>query len=255
MATVIAGGTAAHRRLLEEILAGLGSTGIKRVRIGSHVVRAVPGDLPTEEDARRASGLSLELVDPEEHDVRVEWELNLVGAALRERAMREGLEQVVWLSHSSGAGALQYGRRPDGPMSASEVEQVAIAVESAAVAAGATLEGFDLLRPLGHAWAARLRVDEPHAFLRLRFGGFMRAVRPWQDRCGRQVYIEVVDHCAEPVMTIATGGYGGRSRVRPDLGCCDPLVHVGTPTFARRRPRCPIFDEPMRQGWFSRRFR
>jgi hypothetical protein len=140
-------------------------------------------------------------------------------------------------------------------MSASEVQHVAVEIESAAVAAGATLERFDLLRPLGHAWAARLRVDEPHAFLRLRFEDFMRAVRPWQDRCGRQVHIEVVDYSAEPVLTIATTGDGGRTRVRADLACCDPLVYIGTPMSAPPPPRCPIFDEPVRQSWFMRRFR
>ena len=242
MTLVIEGGPEAHRRLLEEIFVGLGPTEIKRVRFGSHVVRAVPGDLPTPEAARRASGLSIELVDPPEDTLRVDWEMHLIGAALRERASRDGLEQVVWVKLASNAGTLEHTSSPDGPMSPPEVERLRTEVASAAAAAGAVLERLDLVCPLGHAWAARLQVEEPHAFLRLRFEDFTRAVQPWQERCGRQTYIEVVDESGQPVVIRAAFGGGGASSVPNDLACCDPSVYLGRPLYASPPPRCPVFD-------------
>jgi len=242
MTPVIEGGPEAHRRLLEAIFVGLGPTEIKRVRFGSHVVRAVPGDLPTPEAARLASGLSIELVDPSEDSLRVDWEMHLVGAALRERALRDGLEQVVWVKLASSAGTLQHASSPDGPMSPPQVERLRIEVASAAAAAGAALERFDLSCPLGHAWAAQLRVGEPHAFLRLRFEDFMLAIKPWQDRCGRQTYIEVVDQYEQLVVIRAAFGGGGSSSVPRDLACCDPSVYLGRGMLASPPPRCPVFD-------------
>jgi hypothetical protein len=240
MTPVIEGGTAAHRRLLEETFVGLGATEIERVRFGSHVVRAVPGDLPTPEAARRASGLSLELVDPTGEGLRVDWEMHLVGAALRERALREGIEEVVLVATSRGGGTLQWTASPEGPMTPSECVRLEVEVASAATAAGAQLEAFDLACPLGNAWAARLYVEEPHALLRLGFESFILAVGLWDEKCCRQRYIEIVDEGEEPALISATFANGGSTRLRRDLTCCNPFLHIG-PMFASPPPRCPVF--------------
>lgn len=238
---VVEGGTVEHRQLLESVLAGLGECGIRHVALEKWIERAVPGDLPTPEQARAASGISLRLLEPNPSTLRVDWEMRLVGPAVRERAAAEAIEQVVMLRLPSSSGTLQSVKASPSPLAPDEVKTMQTAVESAAEANGGRVEAFDVLQPLGHAWAAQIRVAEPHRFLRHDFAGFTAAVSSWRERCGNQTYIEIRDNDAQSCFTLASWLGGGASRVRRDVGCCDPLVHIGTPLLAAAPRSCPVF--------------
>jgi hypothetical protein len=138
---------------------------------------------------------------------------------------------------------LTHVRNLEAPLSRREIDRVGVEVAAAAADAGALLGGFELLRPLGHAWAARVRVDEPHAFLRHRLEGFLRAVKPWQERCGHQVYLEVLDGEDMPVLVNALYAGGGATQIRRDVMCCDRSIRLGRGLSEPPPPRCPVFVE------------
>jgi hypothetical protein len=105
MTPVIAGGTMAHRQLLEEILARLGRTDIRELALEEFLVTPAPaGDLPTPEQARAASGVSVRLVEPTNPDLRAEWHTGLAAVALCEAAARSGLDQVSGWSFQAAEG-------------------------------------------------------------------------------------------------------------------------------------------------------
>jgi hypothetical protein len=237
----IDGGSAEHRRLLQEIFARFGDTQIRRVALGRHVVRPVPGDLPTPEQARAASGVALEVLAPAGRDLRVTWEAELVATAFRAAAADERLEQVAWLQSPRGGGSLQWSRGPEPPLSEAALQGLLRDLAAAVDRSCAELERVELVQPSGHGFAFRLHVAEPHAFLRFHYRRFAAAISPWSDRCARQVYCDVRDDQEEPVLVLATHGKGGASRLRRDVECCDPFVYLGTPMFSPPVPACPVF--------------
>src|SRR5581483_4475093 len=138
VAVEIEGGSLEHRRLLHAIFERFGPTVIRRAALGRHLVRAVPGALPTPEDARRASGVSLEVVEAAAPRHRVSWEAGLVARAFRAEARAQGLEQVVMVRTPKGGWALgTWTREPVAPLSGRELQQMADDVEAAALAADA----------------------------------------------------------------------------------------------------------------------
>jgi hypothetical protein len=237
----IDGGTAQHRRVLEEIFGRFGPTGIRRLAIGRHDVRPVPGDLPTPEQARKHSGVSLQLVEPASASHRVQWEAALVANAFRAATEDEEVEQVVLVRMPKSAWALSGATRPEPPLSTAELQRMPTDVEAAVAAAGAALEYLDIVQPYGHGFALQVDVTEPHAFLRERFATFDMAIRPWRNRCGHQVYLEVRDGRDDPVLISAAYGNGGASSMRSDVACCDPFVRIGTSMFRSPVSACPVF--------------
>ncbi len=240
--TVVGDGSAAHQQLLDEIFAGLGSTEIELVRLEERAALFEAGHQPTPDQISAGSGLSLRLLKPAGGNPRVKWEMRLVAGALKERARRDRLTQIVWVDFGSGGHSLEGTHVVSGPLSESDVERMRVEIEGAAAASGATLERLDVLRPLGHTWAAQLLVQEPHSYLRRRLRGFLAAVEAWEERCGGQRYLEVRDAQQAPVLVHTQAGNAGSSSLRVDLKCCDPFVRVSRGMFELPPGTCPVFD-------------
>jgi hypothetical protein len=240
--TVIEGGSAAHRRLLGEIFSGLGQTQIQRVSLEDRPALFGPGHRPTPEEISAGTGLVLRLLEPSQRNARVKWEMSLVAAALKELALRDQLTQIVWVDFGSGGYSLRPVTGLDGPMSSADVGRMRVEIQRAADLSGATVERLDILRPLGHAWAVRLHVEEPHSYLRQQIGSFFSAVEPWRSRCGGQRFIEVWDDQSTPVLVDGKYGQGGSGGLRSDVKCCDPFLRFSRGHFTPPPAPCPVFD-------------
>jgi hypothetical protein len=235
-------GSPEQQRVLAEILAGLGDTELELVRIGEWVddfeEEESLGLVPTREEIEATRGASVVLVRPDKPGIRAEWELELAGYAFARRSSEEGLQRVVWIGSGwSGSGVFDRPRFAE-PLTERDVGDLRTTIEAAVSDSGAGLEQLDVLRPLAHAWAAILRVEEPHAFLRNRFKPFVLAVDSWRERCAGR-YIEVRD--AEGSVLVLAHARSGRSSVRHDVKCCNPVVSLGTPLEAPPTPACPVF--------------
>jgi hypothetical protein len=218
--TTVAGGSDAQRALLEEILVGLGSNRIDAIELTSLEGRG-------EQLFVRAD------------DLRTRWEARLVATAFTRRSAEAGLPKVAWLAGRDGGSTLESVPAPPAPLADSDVEAFRKDVEAAAGVA--RLEPVDILRPQAHAFALRLRVVEPHAYLRYQHRHFLEAVARWRERCDG-IYTEVVDE--KPVNVFTAGWYrhGGFAGTRGDVACCAPDLGLSRGIDEPPRPRCPVFD-------------
>jgi hypothetical protein len=235
---IIEGGFPEHRRLLAEIVGGLGEPQFAHFRLEQHTPQF--SDEVGEEQRRAASGVQLTAVGDEEPTLRGRWELRLAADALKDRAALEGLEAVVWEQDPRGGGRLSDSPAVL-PLEADEVERLHAGLSEAVVSSGAAVDAVEVLRPFGHALALRLAVDEPHTFLRLRYRELGTRLEPWLKTCGGQWLLEIVDTHDEPALGLACTRNTCSGGVRSDVACCDPLVWPSRGLFYRRPP-CPVFD-------------
>lgn len=241
MPATVEGGTPAQQRVLREILDGLGNTAIELVRLEDWVddfeEHPSLGLVPTPEEIEASRGTSVRLVEPDPAGPRADWEIGLAARAFDYRSVDEGLPPVVWLQVGTQHGSIVGGWKLP-PLDERSLEQLSADVSRAAREAGAELEYLHILRPDAHAWAVCLRVDEPHGFCRRGFRPFCEAVHHWSALCAGR-YLEVRDDGEQPVLMTANG----RSSVRPDLACCDPLGIYRRALLSPPRPRCPVFGD------------
>lgn len=236
MPVTVEGGTPAQQRLLREILAGLGDTEIELVRLEDWV-DDFEGEVPTPEEIEASRGTCVRLVKPDPAGYRPDWEIGLVARAFDYRSAEEGLPPVVWLQVGSQHGSVVSGWRRE-PLDERSLEQLSADIVRAAGEADARVGYLEILRPDAHAWAVCLRVEEPHAFCRQGFRRFHEAVEHWSQLCAGR-YLEVRDDGEHSVLMTANG----RSSLRRDLACCDPLFIIGRGIDSPPRPRCPVFGD------------
>src|SRR2546430_573663 len=85
MGVEVEGATPQQRRLVEEIVAGLGRTMIERVGIEPFATGSDGGPVSAEE-IESARGVAFRLLEPSEPSPQTEWEAWLVGLAFRDQS-------------------------------------------------------------------------------------------------------------------------------------------------------------------------
>jgi hypothetical protein len=236
----IEGASRDQEALLREILAGLGGSAIEHVRlepfdrIGWEEYEEF-GIEPSPEEIERNQGAAVVLEKPEEPDLRARWEHTLLGKAFCELSEQLGLPRVVWIQDADAGSAVGVSdvEVPEAP-SRDEIE---VAVQGAAARTGAIVDRLEILEPMGPAPAVRLAVAEPHAFLRHGLGGFLELMGHGDGRYFGS-FVQVSDGELDSVWESGHHRYGGMSRVRPDVECCDPYYR-GT-LDSPSPPRCPV---------------
>jgi hypothetical protein len=240
MGVVVEGGSPAQRRVLGEILAGLGESSLELVRLREWEQPVEGEPAPTPEEMEASRGTAIEIMRPAPAGVRAWWELHLAGYAYDFASRAAGLTRVVWLGNVRGEGDRVGELLVDRPaLSADDVAALRRDVESAAREAGAALE-LEVLRPRAHALAAVLRADEPHALVRRGLPAFLGLVHPWVQRCAGR-YVEVQGPAGELLVEICSAGGWGMSATAREVLCCSPSWGLSSPIDAPPRPRCPVF--------------
>lgn len=234
MSANIRGASDAQAELLREILDGLAPS-----RIASMTVR--PWNPQFEGDIEPPPGPYGDelVVDLEPEDARGDWEAELLGRAFAVRSASAGLTKVAWLSHGLGGATLAYAtERPVfEPLDPAEIAEFRSAVEVASGAA--TVERFEVLRPLGSAAAISVFVDEPHSFLRYVSHPFLTCLSEWRRRCDG-IFAEVRDREPQPALTIGWFQGGGFDVGRRDVACCAPFLGMTLPLSWTGPPPCPV---------------
>jgi hypothetical protein len=222
-----------QRRLLEEILVGLGSTRIQGIFLYPYRPRFEDMHEPPPGDYGDVLGIEVDA-----DDRRAFWEGTLAAYAFARRSAAEGMRKVAWFSLPGQGHGLENPGETVEPLSTGELEDFRAAVVAAAVEA--RLEQVDVLQPQAHALALAVSVDEPHAFLRFHVRDFLRALGGWRARCDG-IYAEVRDSAPEHVLLVGWHRRGGFSSSRRDVACCAPMLGLGYPGMPPP-PRCPVFD-------------
>jgi hypothetical protein len=231
---VVVGASPKQLEILRDILRRLGPT-----RVTGVVVR--PHDPEFEEHVTPPPGphgVEIAVTTSAAEDLRGAWEAELLGFAFARRSMSAGLAKVAWLDLGDTGSTLEHAPPPAAPLDGNAIKRFRTAV--AAAAGDATLDGFDLLRPEGHAFAIRVRVDEPHAFLRSHSQPFLTALAEWRERCDG-IYAEVHDAAPNPVLAVGMHRSGGMSSTRADVRCCAPFLGLSQPIEWQPPPPCPVF--------------
>jgi len=235
---VIDGATPEQRRLLEEILDGLGSARIESVYLYPHVPKFEDMHEPPPGDYGDAAAIEIDV-----EDGRALWEAHLLANAFATRSKAAGLREIAWFALPNQQGTLVNAGKPIAALTADEVAEFQATVVDAA--GDASVEQLDVLRPQGHAFAFAVRVEEPHAFLRFRGWDVLRAVERWTPACDG-VYAEIRDSEAEPALILGRHRRGGFQRSRNDVSCCIPGLRRGLPGTPYVPPPCPVFGSAPR---------
>lgn len=247
----IEGATPEQEALLREILAGLGATRIEHLLLEAYDTFVTeeglePAASAGERDETR--GVAVALVAPEEP--RAFWEAGLLGQVFRARSQDSGLENVVWLRNAMWGRSLAFGPAPAPPLADQDLEQLVQRVRAAVQDSGASLEGFDVLRPAGHAFVLKTRVVEPHDYLRNHLRSVLGALHSEPDEI-EGIYLEVRDGEGSLVLYVGLRRYGAFAWHRPDLECCAPSFCLSQGIDYPGPPVCPVFGPPS-WGAFAR---
>jgi hypothetical protein len=207
----INGASAAQRRELGWVLAGMGQTRITSVTLDNR------------RPWTKGVGMGLDARAGKE-DRRAVWEQMLVAAVFRDRSAARRLPRVIWVSSPQMLGGASIEYRP--PLRVrlfrpGDAERVAQGIRRAARVSGAHLDELILLQPEGVAPIVRLRVDDPVRFFRERYDRFLSVLN--DDRIHYEgEYLELVDGAGRPVWRsygVARLHWGG-SWQRRDLADC-----------------------------------
>jgi hypothetical protein len=223
--TKIVGATPKQREVLLEILRGLGPTRVASIEISG----ADPPWTGAPEGV-----LELDIAVPD-FDRVADWHAELIAEAMRVRSHQLGLSSVDYFS--AGRGGERMGTDPaaetrEPAVTLSEAKEIAARISETAARHGAQVLRLELLQPRRYAFLVVVQADDPAYFLRYGFDELMEPL----DTLGTTGYdgrsIEVLDGEGKTVLEA-----GGWFSVRHDVGAC---AHVITgfpprPPF----PRCP----------------
>jgi hypothetical protein len=231
--TKIVGGTPLQRKVLREVLAGIGPTRLEEVEITPSLHK---------DD-------SVGLVVPHDfEDLLAEWHTWLVAQGFAERSRELDLPVVSSLGDEPGAAdGESLEPVPDRPTpTLSDAMRAAAAARKAAEVHGAEIERLEILKPNSYAFLVELRVEGDQArFLRdglPRVLEFLGGPLPVDESTFTGDYTIVVDGDGKRVWEGAEAATGHQTggALRADLVDCGPYLVFGP---RRQRPRCQA-DEP-----------
>lgn len=196
---LVEGASPKQLEILRDILAGLGSTRITGVVVRPHKpdfeehITPPPGPY----------GVEIVVATSAPEDLRGAREAQLLALAFARRSKSAGLTKVAWFAFGGGGSTLEQARPAAAPLKRNEIDRLRRDV--AAAAGDATLVRFDVLRPEGHAFAIRVRVDEPHALLRSYARPFLTFLAGWREFCDG-IYADIRDTAPNPAWRWAGTG-------------------------------------------------
>lgn len=232
-AATVSGGTKAEHALMQQIVDGMGPTGLTRIRIGP-VVKPFRSHQP-----KNAVMLN---IGTNHWSLRREWQATLVTSVFRNRSRALGLPSVAAFTFpKAGEGyPPNSATAHSSPLKASPEATAALRarVLSAAARAGANISQLRMIAPYGVGIEVVLRANRPAAFLEHRLGPFLKVFdKAAQAREGD--FITVVNSAGRTVW--ASGGLTRQSEgmnwVLPRLGGCNPVIQIGR--LGYNPPPCP----------------
>lgn len=228
--TPVAGGSAAQRTLLRQIIRAMGGTQISRVRISSS--RGAPALLlmsPSRLDRSRASV-----------SVRLEWDAYLVAYSFLKLSLKRGLPPIAGFSISGQRRTFRnLNPRVLPPFTRSRIVRP---VGRAVNASGATVVEFNLFLPAGPAFAVVVAADHPARFIERRLAPVVSALNGDARRVDG-FYVAVVDARRSVVFAYGRVELRGQSSttlyVRGDLRGCAENLPVSNEVAPDGAPPCP----------------
>jgi hypothetical protein len=234
--TKIVGATPKQEAVLREILAGLGKTVIKEIRVA-------PPRKPWTPFKPDSVVVRLETAKSGAKE-RAGWEAALVAEAFEARSRAMHLQPVAGYQTATGGIALDGPNEPEPddrtPITREEIES---GIVSGASEAGAEIVTLRIVEPRHLAAAVTLRVHDPASFLKHRLHTFLEAVPSPSNRQYDGLYVLVTDLDGKYVWvsagTVGDTVSGGTEGARPDLEGCYPNPWYGSAT-GKEPPPCPV---------------
>jgi hypothetical protein len=240
----VSGGSAAQRELARQILARMGATRLRSVKIGP--VPSRYGD-----QARTLSFLTLTTRDGIRR--QGEWESKVFAGAFADFSQKRQLPTVFGLRTPGSGGRL--GGKPGFrslPLATAAgavalAAQVTQAVSATAGASDVKVVSLQILKPEGLAFALVLRVSDPAAYMKHQLGALLAQSvanpsalgSPFFAPALEGAYFVLQDAGGSKVWTYRTSTRTGSSGgfTDPSLRGCDPIPHGGP--FGYSPPGCP----------------
>lgn len=232
--TRILGGTPLQRKVLREVLAGLGPISLEEVEIIESQTRP----------------FSVGLVVPHDgENVLAEWHTWLLAQGFAERSRELDLPSVRFLAGEKGAtDGDSLGPVPAAPApSLADAMRAAAGARKAAEVRGAEVRRLEILKPNGYAFLIELQVEGDQARF-LRYGlprvlHFLGGPQPVEEATFTGDYALVLDGEGRRVWEGAEAATGHQTggAYREDLVECGPYLIFGPP---RHRTPCPADPPP-----------
>jgi hypothetical protein len=227
--TKILGGTPQQRKVLREVLAGIGPTKLEEVEI---------------KQSQQKPGYVGLVVPHDAENVLAAWHTWLLAQGFAERSRELDLPVVSFLAGERGAlDGESLGPVPAGPgPTLSDAMRAAAAARRAAKLHGAEVRRLEILKPHGYAFLVELQVEGDQARF-LRYGlprvlHFLGGPQPIEETAFTGDYALVLDGDGQRVWEGAEAATGHQmgGAYRRDLVECGPYLIFGPP---RHRTPCP----------------
>ena len=225
-AVAVTGGSAREQSLLENTVAGVKKTSVKKIAISRS-----PGN---------AVGITFTTIPAE--TIRRQWDEWIVAGAFSRRLLAAGLPAEVNAQDSRGAFTARprvKGEPDPRPLSKDREAAIVKALRKAAADSGAKVVTLDVYRPYGAAVALSLAPADTIAFLKTQLRPFLKAVDAHRPKL-EGVYVAALDEKRELALEWGswTRNPAGVYWVRRDLASCSP-IRQSEPPGTPPPPACP----------------